>query len=198
VVDATPAFLAAVGDELTALEARVRALIREFNPGNLMQRYLGVLDVVREELALLDPGRLADELGEIHAEVKAALLAYDPLVLAGDLDALVAQVAAAIRALDPSGLLPDLSGIAAQVARVGDILPVNALAGVGTQLTAVGEELTALDVEGMLEAVNALTPEIAEGITILVDAVRDEIVDLLESIQYSSSGASASVSVEVG
>lgn len=198
VVDATPAFLAAVGTELTALEARVRALIREFNPGNLMQRYLGVLDVVREELALLDPGRLADELGEIHAEVKAALLAYDPLVLAGDLDALVAQVAAAIRALDPSGLLPDLSGIAAQVARVGDILPVNALAGVGTQLTAVGDEIAALDVQGMLDAVNALTPEIAEGITILVDAVRDEIVDLLESIRYSSSSASASVSVEVG
>ncbi|MET0662486.1 MAG: hypothetical protein ABWZ42_05075 [Ilumatobacteraceae bacterium] len=198
VVEATPAFLAAASAELGVLEARVRALIREFNPGTLMQRYLGVLDVVREELALLDPGRLADELGEIHAEVKAALLAYDPLVLAADLDALIAQVAAAIRGLDPSGLMPDLSGIAGQVARVGDILPVNALADVGTQLTAVGEEIRALDVQAMLDAINAITPEIAEAITLLVDAVRDEIVALLESIRFSSSSGSASVSVSVG
>ncbi|HEY3485245.1 MAG TPA: hypothetical protein VGK49_07665, partial [Ilumatobacteraceae bacterium] len=99
-----------------------------------------------------------------------------------------------------AGLMPDLSGIEAQILRVGDILPVNALAGVGTQLTAVGDELRALDVQGMLEAVNALVPEVADAIAFLIDAVRDEIVDLLESIQFASSGGSVSVSasVEVG
>lgn len=198
VVDATPAFLTAAGTELRAIERRVRALIETFNPGTLMQRFLGVLDVVREELSLLDPGRLADELGEVHAEMKAALLAYDPLVLATELDGLIAQVAAAIRGLDPANVMPDLGGIATQVARVADIVPVNALAGVGTGLSAVGEELRALDVQDLLDAVNALGPDIAEKITILIETVRDEIVALLETIRYTSTSASASVSVSVG
>lgn len=198
VVDAMPDFLAAADAQLRALEARVRALIDELSPGTLMQRYLEVLDVVRDELALLDPGRLADELGEIHALVRATLVAYDPIVLAGELDTTLAALVAAIRGLDPSGLMPDLSGIQAQVARVGDILPVNALAGVGTQLTAVGDELRELDVQGMLDAVNTLTPEVTEAITILIAAVRDEIVDLLESIRYTSTSGSASASFSVG
>lgn len=195
VVDATPAFLSAIDDEIVALEARVRGLVDTYNPGTLMQRFLGVLDVVREELALLDPGRLADELGEVHAQAKAAVLAYDPIVLAGELDALLAGAAAAVRGLDPSGLMPDLSGITAQVARVGDILPVNALAGVGAELEAVGTELRELDVAGMLDAVNAFTPELADGITLLIDTVRDELVALLESIRYSTTNTSLSVSV---
>ncbi|GAA2152654.1 hypothetical protein FHX52_0805 [Humibacillus xanthopallidus] len=195
IVDAMPEFLTAVESELPALEARVRRLIHEFSPGTLMQRYVGVLDVVREEMSLLDPGRLADELGAVHAEVKAALLAYDPLVLAREVDGLVAQVAAALRGLDPAGLMPDLTGIETQVARVADILPVNALAGVGTQLTAVGDELRELDVSGMLDAVNSLVPEVAEAIALLIDAVRDEIVDVLESIRYAESNGSVSVSV---
>jgi hypothetical protein len=198
IVDATPGFLAAVEAELREIERRVRALIASFNPGALMQRYLGVLDVVREELALLDPGRLADELGEVHAQIKAALGAYDPRLLAAELDALLVQVAATIRGLDPVGLMPDLSGISAQVARISDILPVNALANVGDQLEAVGDELRALDVEGLLDAVNSFTPEVAEAITLLIDAVRDEIVALLESIRFASSNTSASGSVSLG
>lgn len=200
VVEATPGFLAAAETQLRALELRVRGLIETFNPGRLMQRYLAVLEVVREELALLDPGRLADELAEVHAEVRSALVAYDPRTLAAELDTLLAQVAAAVRGLDPSGLMPDLSGISAQTARVADILPINALAGVGTQLVEVGAELRALDVHGMLDAVNSLTPEIAEGIAALINTVRDELVNLLESIRYTSTNASASVSVslEVG
>lgn len=198
VVDAMPDFLTGAAVEIRALEARVRALVDEFSPGTLMQRYLEVLEVIREELALLDPGRLADELGEVHAQVRGALTAYDPTALAADLDATLSAVAAALRGLDPSGLLPDLSGIEAQVLRVADILPVNALAGVGTQLTAVGDELRALDVEGMIDAVNGLGPETAEAIELLVTAVRDELVDLLESVRYASSSGSASVSGGVG
>lgn len=198
VVDATPAFLTAAEVELRALEARIRSLIELFNPGALMQRFLGVLDVLREELALLDPGRLADELGEIHAQVKAVLAAYDPLVLAAELDVVVASLAAAVRGLDPSALMPDMSGITTQVARVADILPVNAIAGIGTELELVGAEIRELGVEAMLDAVNALTPEIAEAITILIEAVRNELVALLESIRFSSAGGSVSASVSVG
>lgn len=197
IVDATPGFLTAAADGIAELEARIRALIATFNPGALAQRFLAVLDVVREELALLDPGRLADELGEVHAQIKGALTAYDPRAIAAGLDQLLADVAAAIRGLDPAGLLPDLSGVGTQVARLGDILPVNALAGVGTQLEAVGDELRELDVQGMLDVVNSVPPDIAEAITLLIAAVRDEIKALLESVKYASTSASASVSVSV-
>lgn len=195
IVDLLPDFLSSADAELREFEARVRALIDEFNPGALMQRFLGVFDVIREELALLDPARLADELGEVHAAIRAAVSAYDPRVIVGEIDVVIVQVAASIRGLDPAGLVPDLTGIADQVARVSDILPVNALEGVGAELEAVGAELRSLNIDAMLEAVNALTPQLAEGIEILIESVRTELVNLLQSIQYSSSNASASVTV---
>ena len=102
-----------------------------------------------------------------------------------------------MRGLDPAGLMPDLSPIAAQVARVADILPVQALADVGNQLEAIGDEIRALDVQGLLDAVNSFTPEVAEAITELINAVRSEIVALLESIRFASNSASGSVSLEV-
>ncbi len=200
VLDLMPSVIAGAEAEIRSLEARIRGLIDTFNPGSLMQRYLGVLDVIREELSLLDPGRLADELGEVHAQLKAALVAYDPGALAAELDALLGEVAAAIRGLDPAEMMPDLSGIGAQVARVGEILPVNALEGVGTQLEAVGDELRKLDITAMIEAVNLLPGEVEDSISLLAKAISDELVNLLKSIRYSSSSgsASASVSVSVG
>ncbi len=194
VVDLMPGFLSAADAGLRDLEARIRRLVELFNPGALAQRFLAVLDVVREELAVLDPGRLADELGEVHAQVRAAVRAWDPRVLAADLDRLLADLAATLRGLDPANLMPDLSGITAQVARVTDILPVNALAGVGEQLETVGAELRALDIGGMIAAVNALGPEVADAITLLVQSVRDEILALLRSIRYATGSASVSVS----
>lgn len=198
VVAAMPAFLSGAGDAVGEVVDRVRALVEELNPGTLAQRYLGVVEVVRDELALLDPARLADELGEVHAVVRATLAAYDPAVLAGDLDALLAQVAGAVRGLDPAGLVPDLSGVAAQVARVTDVLPVAALEGVGQQLDAVGDELRALDVEGMIATVDAIPPQVAAAVSTLVVAVRDELEALLRSIRYAGGSASVSVSGSVG
>ncbi|GEK17732.1 hypothetical protein [Cellulomonas persica] len=195
IVAAMPAFLSAAGTAVTEVVDRIRALVEEFNPGALAQRYLSVVEVVRDELALLDPARLADELGEVHAVLRATLAAYDPAVLAGDLDALLAQVAGAIRGLDPAGLMPDLSGVAAQVARVADVLPIAALEGVGQQLVAVGDELRELDVDGMIATVDAIPPQVAESVSVLVDTIRDELVALLESIRYAGGSASVSVSV---
>ncbi len=197
VLELMPEVITSAEAELRALETRIRGLVDTFNPGTLMQRFLTVLDVLREELALLDPRRLADELGELHAQVRAVLAAYDPVAIAADLDGLLAEVAAAIRGLDPAGMMPDLSGIANQVTRVTEIIPVEALAGVGAQLEAVGEELRDLDITAMIEAVNRLPGEVSDSITLLVEAIRDEIVNLLESIRYSSLGGSESASVGV-
>ncbi|ASR54792.1 hypothetical protein [Cellulomonas sp. PSBB021] len=195
IVAAVPGFLTAAGSAVTELADRVRALVEEFNPGSLAQRYLAVVEVLRDELALLDPARLADELGEVHAVVRATIAAYDPAVLAAQLDALLGQVAGAIRGLDPAHLMPDLSGVEAQVARIAQVLPLEALDGVGTQLEAVGDQLRALDVEGMLAIVDAIPPQVADGVSTLVEAIRDELVALLESIRYAGASASASVSV---
>lgn len=195
VVDRAPGFIEAVRPLLTELQARVVALVGEFNPATLAQRYLRVLAVLKEELDLVDPGRLADELGEVHAAIRAAVAAYDPRVLAAELDTLVAEVAAAVRGLDPAALLPDLSGLEAQVARVTALVPTQALDGVGTQLAEVGAQLTALDVDGLLDTVNGLAPALTEAVVELVDAVQREIVTLLRSIRYAGTSASASVSV---
>ena len=75
------------------------------------------------------------------------------------------------------------------------MLPIAALEGVGTQLVAVGDELRALDVDGMLATVDAIPPQVAEAASTLVESVRDELVALLESIRYAGAGASGSVSV---
>jgi hypothetical protein len=198
IVDAVPDFLAAVGDEIRDLEARIRRLVDQFNPGTLAQRYLKVLDLIREELSVLDPGRLADELGEIHGAVRSVIAAYDPRGLAAEIDGILRAAAADVRSLDPSNLLPDLSGLTAQVERVTDLLPVHALEGIGQELVEVGDELRALDITEMIEAVNALSPEMAEAITTLIDSIRDELVALLRSIRYAHPSASASASVSVG
>ena len=197
IIDATPALLAAAETEIVSLDRRVRALVAEFNPGAQAQRLLGFLDVLAEELDLLNPARLADELGEVHAALRAAIAAYDPAVLAADVDRLLDTAATTIRGLDPANLLPDLSGIRAQVERLPDLLPVKALEGVGTALTDVGEELVALDVAGMLATVNGLAPAVTDAFLEALAAVKAEIVALLQAIRYASTSGSASVSVGV-
>ncbi len=192
--DALPTLQALVPE----FEARVRRLVDRYNPGAQAQRLLVVLEVLREELDLLNPRRLADELAEVHAAVRAALTAYDPAVFARELDELVTAAAAAVRGLDPAGLVPDLAPIRAQIDRVPGLLPLDALEGVGEELDAVGEALNDLDVPGMIETVNAIAPTVADAIDDTIEAVKAEIVALLESIRYASSHAGASGSVSVG
>jgi hypothetical protein len=197
VVDATPGFVAAVSAELADVERRVRALIAEFNPGAQAQKLLGVFDVLREELDLLNPARLADELGEVHAALRAAIAAYDPAVLAADVDGLIDGVAADLRGLNPASLLPDLSGVRAQVQRLPNLLPVQALTDAGAELQEVGGQLVALDVQGLLDTVNALAPAVTDAFLRAIEAVKQELLTLLRSIRYASTSASASVSVGV-
>lgn len=198
ILDRTPDMLAAASAEILSLERRIRSLVAEFNPGTQAQRLLGILDVLAEEIDLLNPGRLADELGEVHAALRAAIAAYDPAVLAADVDNLLDTAATTIRGLDPAGLLPDLSGIRAQVERLPALLPIKALEGVGTALDEVGEELVSLDVAGLLATVNGLAPAVTDAFLEALAAVKAEILALLEAIRYASTSGSASVSVGVG
>ena len=195
VVGTAQGMLPALEVQMKDIENRLRLLIERFNPGVQAQKLLRVLLVLKEQLDLLNPRRLADELDEIHAAIRASLAAYDPAVFASDLQGLLNTAKATITGLDPANLTPDLTPVQAQIDRVPGLLPLEALQGVGTELEAVGAELQALDMAAMVEAVNGLAPEIAESVSDAVDAIKKEITALLESIKYASNNASGSVSV---
>jgi hypothetical protein len=194
----TPELLDALGDELLAVESRFRALVEELSPGSQVDRFARVLDVLRQEIDVLDPGRLADELGEVHAALRRAVAAYDPAVFAAEIRELVMGVASELRALDPAALLGDLSLLDDIAARVEAALPTQALAGVGESLAGVGEELRRLDPSGLLDAVEALGPQLIAAFEQAVEAIRQEMVALLQALRYASTSARAQVEVGVG
>jgi hypothetical protein len=194
----TPELLEALGDELVALEGRFRALVDELNPGNHVERFARVLDVLQQELDLLDPGRLADELGEIHAALRRVVAAYDPAILAAEVRDVLLAISGELRALDPATLLGDLSFLDDIVDRVEAALPSQALAAVGESLADVGAELRAIDPSGLLDAVEALGPQLVVAFDVAVEAIRQEIVALLEALRYASTTTSAHVQIEVG
>ena len=192
-----PQLVAAVGDAVKAAVARARALFNAFNPGVLAQKFLVVLDVLREQLDLFSPRRLAAELGEIHAAIRGTIAAFDPGAFIEDLDATVKSIAASLRGLDPATLVGDITFLHDAVAKIESAVPTAALAEVGADLDALGEQLAHVDLEGLLEAVRTLGPELVEEAEKAAAALKQEVIALLESLQYANSSASASASVEV-
>jgi hypothetical protein len=193
----TPALLGAVGNDLRAAVARLRALIDELNPGAQMQKLVRIFAVVKDELDLLNPRRLAAELGEVHAAIRAAIVAYDPAVLAQELGEVTDAAAAGIVALDPATLLGDVSFLSGPIDRIRQANPATALANVGTELTAVGDRLAELDPRGLIESVNGLGPRVIDEMEESIEGIQAEIIALLESLRFAVANASASVSAEV-
>lgn len=192
-----PQLVAAIGDALQAAVARVRALFNAFNPGVLAQKFFVVLDVLREQIDLFSPRRLAAELGEIHSAIRGSIAAYDPGAFIEDLDATVKAIAASLRALDPATLVGEVTFLKDAVARIEAAVPTKALAEVGADLDALGEQLAHIDLEGLLDAVRTLGPELVEEAEKAAAALKQEVIALLESLQYANGGASASASIEV-
>jgi hypothetical protein len=193
-----PETIAAVGDTFAAAIERIASLMEELNPGTQAHRFLEVLTVVQEELDLLNPRRLAAELGEIHAAIRAAVAAYDPRRFAAEIDATLDAIAASLRGLSPADLLGNLDFLKTTIDRVEGAIPSKKLEGIGTSLTEVGATLHDLDLAALVDAVEALGPRVIDSFEKVVVAVRNELVALLESLRYSSGGASASASVSVG
>jgi hypothetical protein len=192
-----PALLAELGDDLRLALERLRAIITGLNPISLAQRFLSVLEVLREEIDILNPRRLAAELAEIHAAIRASIEAYDPRLIAADLAALAQEVAGQIRALNPQTLLGDLNFWQATVDRLEALNPATRLQAVGAALRPVGERLAAINIEGLVAAVNELGPVLADEIELLIEALRNEIVALLEALRFATANASASGSLQV-
>lgn len=192
-----PALLKEIEDDLNAAAAKLTGMVKELNPGAQAQKFVRVLDVLRQELELLNPARLADELGAIHAAIRSAVAAYDPAIFAAEIRAVLQSIAQSLRALDPAHLLGDMTILNDLASKVENAVPTKALAGVGTELADVGAKLVAADPAALLQSIGELGPRIVDAFEQTVASIRTEIVGLLESIRYASGQASASVSVAV-
>jgi len=195
VLDKAPQLVDAIGSALGAAVLRLRDLLNAFNPGVQAQKFLAVLDVVREQFDALSPRRLASELGEIHAAIRDTIAAFDPGPFITDLGNTVKAVATTLRSLDPATLIGDITFLKDAVAKIEGALPTKALEGIGTELTALGEQLAAVDVSGLLESVSKLGPEIVDEAEKAAEVLKQEVIALLESLRYASGSASASVQV---
>ena len=194
----TPTLAAELLPDLRVFVGRLKALLHHFNPGTQAQKFLAVLEVVREELEAIDPHRLVAELAEVHGAIKATLMAYDPRALAAELAAVTQAAANGLRALDPATLLGDLDFLGDLTARLAAADPGVQLAAIGGELSEVGEQLRAIDIAALTGAVNGLGPGLIEDVEILVEALKTEIVALLDALRYAGGSADASVSVSVG
>jgi hypothetical protein len=198
VVNKTPSLFAAMETELKAVLDRAKRLLEEYNPGAQARKFLTVLDVLREELDLINPARLAAELGEIHAAIRETITAFDPALLAESVAETLTTIANNLRSLDPAALLGDLSFLDTILDRVEAASPVNALAGVGESLQEVGEQLAALNPGALLDAVQGLGARVLDAFQRAIEAIKQELITLLESLEYFTASASVSVEASVG
>jgi hypothetical protein len=72
------------------------------------------------------------------------------------------------------------------------------LAGVGDSLAVVGAQLAELDPAGLLATLESLGPEVIDAFEAAVEAIRREIVALLEALRYASGSVSATAEAGVG
>jgi len=185
-------------DDMEAAVNHLRAVMNHFNPGAQAQKFLVVLDVLRDELNILNPRRLAAELAELHGVIRGVVAAYDPRVFADEIYAVIQALAQQIRALNPQQLLGNLDFLKPIVAKIEQANPATQLARVGQSLTALGERLGNIKLDDLIAAVNQLGPELEAAFEHMLEAVKQEIVALLESLRFATGSASASASVSAG
>ena len=195
-----PALVGELGDELERAVMRARQILLDNNPAVLLQRFLGVLDVVREELDVLNPHVLVGELDPLHDAARAVLEAYDPAGLVDEVDGMLGAIARAVRDIELVGFPgeADLPELAAAVQRAEDAVPAEALAGVGAALADAGAALAAIDLVGLVDEIEGVRERVQTAMHAAVQTIEAELVALLEGIRYQQTSASASVSGSVG
>jgi len=191
-----PALITELGDEIEAVIDRAQRMLLDLNPATLLQRFLRVLDVVRDELDVLNPHTLARELDTIHDAARATLEAYDPAQLVDEVGDLLRALATAVRGIDLDGMPgeAELATLGEAVARVEDAVPTAALAEAGAALTDAGEALRAIDLLGLVQEVEELPGRVQEAMHAAVAAVKDELLALLGALHYQQTSGSVSVS----
>lgn len=197
--DRLPELFDELGAELEAIVRRAQRFLLDHNPAMLLQRFLKVLDAVREELDVLNPHVLARELDTVHDAARATLESYDPAVLVDDAGRLLDAIAQAIRDIDLDGFPgeADLADLGAAVDRVEAAVPAEALADAGQALADAGEALQEIDLLGLVEEVEELPERVQAAMHAAVAAVKDELLALLGALRYQQTSASVEVSGSV-
>jgi hypothetical protein len=185
-------------EDMEAAVNHMRAVVNHFNPASQAQKFLVLLDVLREELDILNPRRLAAELSELHGVIRGVVAAYDPRVFADEIYNVVLALAKQIRALNPQQLLGNLDFLKPILDKIEQANPATRLAGVGQSLTAVGERLGNIKLDDLIAAVNKLGPNLETAFEHLLEAVKQEIVALLEALRYATGSVSGSAAGSVG
>jgi len=188
-----PEALDDIQDDLIAAARRFEQIIRDLNPATQAQKFLTVAEVLEEQVNLLDPRRLAAELTEIHQAIKQIFLAYDPAVFAQEIFEIIEALAEALEALDPATLLGDLADFDAVIQRIKDAVPIQALADIDSSLEEVGSRLQEINPSALMDAINDLPDRIVEAVRNAVEAIKAEILALLQAIKYASGNASVSM-----
>jgi hypothetical protein len=197
-IQKVPAILSAAGGAFTDAFSRLRDLLRIFNPGVQLQKFFKIFDVLKEQLDVFSPRRLAVELGEIHAAVRATIAAYDPGAFLDDLSATVKEIADSLRKLDPATLMGDTGFLQTTINRLKDADPTTRLADVGQKLNAFGDQIAAIDLKALTDSISTLPTQIVDDFEKAADLIKQEIVALLESLHYAGGSASAQVTVGGG
>jgi hypothetical protein len=193
-----PQIFAELADDLTKFVTGLRAIITHFNPGAQAQKFLTLLDVLRDEIDVLNPRRLVAELAELHGVIRGAVAAYDPRAFADEIAATTRALAQQIRALKPQELLGNTDFLGPIVAQIENANPATALSDAGQSLTALGDRLGDVHLEALISSVDDLGPKLEVAFEHMLDAVKQEIIALLESLKFATGSASVSVSASVG
>jgi hypothetical protein len=195
VIQKAASLLGGLEEAIMAFYNRLRQSLTMFNPTALAQQFLGLIDLLKEQLDLLNPRRLAAELGQIHAAIRDAVAAYDPAVFAQEVWEIIERIVTGLDGLKPSELLAGFSFSAEFTDKIAALVPTEALKGIDTSLNEVGEQLAALDPAALLEAVNGLAPRVVGQFEDGLERIKQEILTLLNAVRFASGSASASVSV---
>lgn len=191
-----PQLVTELKDALDHATETVERLIGTYHPMKLAGQFAEVLDVLREQLDLIGPERLANELDLIYDAVRGQLDEYRPSEFVDEVQALLGTLADRIAALTLDAFPTDaeLQPLTDAVNRVQDAVPAEAFGEATQVLDEAAASLTEIDLSGLAGAVDGIRDRIGDAIEVAVQAVAHEVRELLESLQYASANASASVS----
>jgi hypothetical protein len=189
-----PDLVAGMGQTLANTVERLRALVERYQPAAVAMRFLPLLQLVDDEIALLDPRALGAEVEDIYRLIVDTVAAYDPAQVAAAVDAEIAAVADELRAVDVATLVPDTSFLQPLADKVQAASPLPLLSGAAASLDAVAQRLEAVDLDQLIADVNGLGPQVSAAFDQVAGSVQQEILALLDALQFGGASGSASVS----
>jgi len=165
-------------------------------PQGLLKVLDEVLEEIREQLATLDPARLADELGRVLDAVFASLQAYSPAAFAGTLTPSVAAVKAKLAALDPATLLGDLTPLSNVMDSLEGLRPSTILQPLVDKTSKIDAALKSLSAFNPALIIEAATEKLTAEIELVLETIEGELDELLGDLERGA-GDSGSVSVSI-